>query len=278
MPALQVVDGTRDATASQRAVNFFSTHGSTIAILSKNEDEYVTLPTLAEVHLIIPLYTSILPLVLKTEMLSPNSSFGVIHAAILRLATRCLGHGRMFAYVVPQSDTDVKLGRTVAFGHGGKMKFDVKVQREEPLLRKSVCVHIGAPGNFTAEITLVLSPVTITPRSNEQTTHFSAAIPTVGDALGALDDMCTDFATTLKQISDIGAELAHQGQTGAASANESLHDVDPALLRDLGALRTFGVASARALLGNRMMMDMYRKGRRDGVHIQIKRDAGRRMS
>lgn len=48
--------------------------------------------------------------------LSPNSGFGAIHVAILGLATRCLGRGRMFAYVVPQSDADVKLSQAVAFG------------------------------------------------------------------------------------------------------------------------------------------------------------------
>lgn len=34
-------------------------------------------------------------------------------------------------------------------GHGGKSKFDVKVQREERLLRKSVIAYIGAAGDFT---------------------------------------------------------------------------------------------------------------------------------
>lgn len=55
-------------TDDAQALNFLSTHGSTIAILLKNEDEHVTLPTLAEVHLIIALCTSILPSVPKTEV------------------------------------------------------------------------------------------------------------------------------------------------------------------------------------------------------------------
>ena len=53
-----------------------------------------------------------------------------------------------------------------------------------------------------------------------QTDTRTAIIPTVGDALGALDDLCSDLTTTLKQIADIGAELAHKGQTGTDSANE----------------------------------------------------------
>ena len=38
-------------------------------------------------------------------------------------------------------------------GHGGKSKFDVKVQREERLLRKSVIAYIGAAGDFTGSLT-----------------------------------------------------------------------------------------------------------------------------
>jgi hypothetical protein len=35
-----------------------------------------------------------------------------------------------------------------------------------------------------------------------------ATIPTVGDALEALNNLCDDLADTLKQIADISAELA----------------------------------------------------------------------
>lgn len=35
-----------------------------------------------------------------------------------------------------------------------------------------------------------------------------ATIPTVGDAIEALQDICGDLADTLKQIADITAELA----------------------------------------------------------------------
>ncbi|KAF8970600.1 nucleoporin Nup186/Nup192/Nup205 [Flammula alnicola] len=240
MPALQVVDamlatlGSRHATATQQALNFLSNHGSTIAILLKNEDEYVSLATLEEVHLIIALCNSVLPSVPKTEVLSPNSGFGAIHLAILGLSTRCLGRGKTFAHIVPQTDLDVKLSNVYAFGFGSQSKFDVKVRRKERLLRKSVVSYIGTSGEFTEpEITLVLSPVTITPRNEERMTHFTATVPTVGDALVALDDLCNDFAETLKQISDIGAELANKDHIGLDNAQEILREIDPTLLRDL---------------------------------------------
>ncbi|KAJ3509906.1 hypothetical protein NLJ89_g4967 [Agrocybe chaxingu] len=151
----------------------------------------------------------------KTELLSPNSGFGAIHLAILGLSTRCLARGKTFAQVMPITESDIKLSNAYAFGYGNQTKFDVKVQRQERRLRKSIVSYIGASSEFTEpEITLVLSPVTITPRNEERASHFAATVPTVGDALVALDDICNDLAETLKQISRIGAELANKDQIG----------------------------------------------------------------
>jgi len=79
------------------------------------------------------------------------------------------------------------------------------------------------------------------PRNEERASHFTglshnfsffidcfvlmsvcclATIPTVGDALIALDDLCHDLAETLKQISDICAELANKHQIGLDNSQE----------------------------------------------------------
>jgi nuclear pore complex protein Nup205 len=71
------------------------------------------------------------------------------------------------------------------------------------------------------------------PRNEERASHFTATVPTVGDALIALDDLCHDLAETLKQISDISAELANKHQIGLDNSQELLREIDPALLRDL---------------------------------------------
>ncbi|PPQ71980.1 hypothetical protein CVT26_007136 [Gymnopilus dilepis] len=257
MPALQVVDGmlatlgSRHATAVQQALEFLSSHGATIAILLKNESEHVILPTVEEIHLIVTLCVSVLPSVPKAEVLTPNSGFGAIHHAVLGLSTRCLGRWKSFAQVVPQSDLDVQLSNAYAFalcptnckilknislelGYGTQSKFEVKVQRKERLLRKSLVSYLGAASEFTEpEITLVLSPVTNTARDGERLAHFAITVPTVGDALIALGDLCNELSNTLKQISDIGAELANKDHIGLENAEEVLRDVDPSLLREL---------------------------------------------
>lgn len=48
-----------------------------------------------------------------------------------------------------------------------------------------------------------------------------ATVPTVGDTLVALEDLCTDITETLKQISDIGAELANKDFIGIDNVQEA---------------------------------------------------------
>ena len=48
-----------------------------------------------------------------------------------------------------------------------------------------------------------------------------ATVPTVGDTLVALEDLCSDLAETLKQISDISAELANKDYIGIDHAQEA---------------------------------------------------------
>lgn len=50
-----------------------------------------------------------------------------------------------------------------------------------------------------------------------------ATAPSVGDAIEALNLLCSDLADTLKQIADISAELAAKDHMGV----DSLQDVSP---------------------------------------------------
>ncbi|KAF5375401.1 hypothetical protein D9615_007995 [Tricholomella constricta] len=241
MPTLQLVDGmlatlgSKHSTIINQALDLLTSHSSTIAILLKNDTDYVPLSLLEEIHLIVTLSASVLPSVPKSEMLSTNSGFGAIHAAILGLATRCLGGGRCFGHVVPQTDAEMQWANERAFGYGSHSKFDVRVRQREQLLRKSLSVYIGAASDFTEpEITVVLSPITTQPRHDEQApSHFLTTIPTIGDALEALNALCTDLSHTLQQISDISAELAAREHITVDNINEVVQDIHASLLHDL---------------------------------------------
>lgn len=104
----------------------------------------------------------------------------------------------------------------------------------------------------------MLSPITVTPRNESRLANFTgkqnliyhsptnitlaATIPTVGDALLALEDLCSELNTTLKQIADINAELTNRDHIGLENVQEVLRDFDPSLLR------TFDLDQKRALL------------------------------
>ncbi|KAF8064189.1 nucleoporin Nup186/Nup192/Nup205 [Lyophyllum atratum] len=241
MPTLQLVDGmlatlgNKHSTIVNQALDFLTSHSATIAILLKNDADYVPLALLEEIHLIVTLSASVLPSVPKSEMLSTNSGFGTIHAAILGLATRCLGSGRCFGHIVPQSDAEMQWAKGYAFGYGSQTEFDVRIRERERLLRKSIITYIGAASDFTEpEITLVLSPITTQPRHDEQAlSQFLTTIPTVGDAIEALNTLCTELGQTLKQISDLGAELAAPDHIAVDNIREIVKDVHESLLQDL---------------------------------------------
>ncbi|KAJ7777509.1 nucleoporin Nup186/Nup192/Nup205 [Mycena maculata] len=240
MPALQLVDGmlatlgTKHATVSSQALDFLSSHSATIVILLKNETAQIPLALVEEMHLLMSLCAGVLPHVPKSELLSPHSGFGAIHAAVLALATKSLGSVRWLADVAPQTDAELLDASVLALGYGSDTRFDVSKRQKDRVMRQSVVEYIGTASEFTEPyITPVLSPVTATPRHEERGAHFLATIPTVGDALDALNALSGDLAHTLQQIADLSAELAAKEHVGVENIGEVLPDADPSFLRGL---------------------------------------------
>ncbi|KAF8637106.1 hypothetical protein AX17_003010 [Amanita inopinata Kibby_2008] len=241
MPALQLVDGmlamlgTKHSTVMNQAMEFLTSHSDTIVILLKNEPAYVSQTLLDELHLVIALCANVMPSVPKTEMLSTNTGFGAIHAAVLNLSTRCLAYGRCFGNVVPYTDVEEQDATTPAFGYGTHSKFDLSVAQKEQLVRKGIVEYLGTASDFTEpQINLVLTPVTTSPtRQESRGTTFLARIPTIGDAVEALNDLCNSLAEVLKQISDLSAELATKEHIGVENLLEVVRDVHPTTLQEL---------------------------------------------
>ncbi|KAH7909315.1 nucleoporin Nup186/Nup192/Nup205 [Hygrophoropsis aurantiaca] len=240
MPALQLAVamlatlGSNHATASHQTLDFLSSHRDTIIIMLKNENEEVPLSFIQEVHLLVSLSASVLSLVPKSEMLSVNSGFGGIHGAILSLAARCLGNDQWRQSVKPQSDAEMLQASVLAPGHSSESKFDANVRQQERLLRKAVVEYLGAASEFTEpEITLVLSPIIAIPKHDDRSSRFVATIPTVGDAIEALYDLCDDLAHILKQVSDLAAGLSSRDHIRVDNIHEVVRVSDPSFLQDL---------------------------------------------
>jgi nuclear pore complex protein Nup205 len=60
-----------------------------------------------------------------------------------------------------------------------------------------------------------------------------ATIPTVGDAIEALNSLCDDLGATLKQIADVSAELSSRDHIRVDTIQEVVRMSDPACLQDL---------------------------------------------
>ncbi|KAF7421056.1 hypothetical protein PC9H_011576 [Pleurotus ostreatus] len=247
-PALQVVNGivatlgARHAAVSNQVLDFLNNHSATIVILIKNEVEDVSLAVVQELQLIVTLCGSVLPSVPRADLASAHSGFGAIHAAILGLSTRCLVHGWWAKNIRPHTDTEI-LSASVTAPERNSSVFDVTVRHEEHLLRKSTVSYLGTANGFTEpEISPMLSPVTKTSRGEDRRSTFTATIPTVGDALEALEDICTDLSEILKQIADIAVEIDSREHVGLERLQHILPDVDRSVWPDLD------VAQKRSLM------------------------------
>ncbi|KAI0270638.1 nucleoporin Nup186/Nup192/Nup205 [Gloeopeniophorella convolvens] len=214
MPALQLVDailatlGSSHAFAVNQALEFLSGHRDTVIMILRNDADEISLSVLDEIHLLVYLCSVIYPLAPKSELASGNSGYGGVHTAILSLAARCFGSSQWSQKVRPQTETERLEASSTAPGYGGVTKFDLILQRKEQSLRKALIVYLGTASEFTEpEITLVLSPVTTMPRHEDKASRFIATVPTVGDAIEALTDLCEELTETLKHMAVIHAEL-----------------------------------------------------------------------
>ncbi|KAI0944532.1 hypothetical protein AcW1_002214 [Taiwanofungus camphoratus] len=239
LPALQLVSGmlltlgSRHTTATNHALQFLSSHRDTVILLLKNEVDELSLSVLDEIRLLVSLSASVLQLVSKTELLS-NSGFGGIHAAISSLAARCLGNRHWSEGVKPQTDAELLDAGLPAPGFGRETRFRVSVHQKDQLLRRAIVAYLGTASDFTEpEFTLVLSPAVTTPRQEEQSSRYLATVPTVGDAIEALSNLCDDLANSLKKIVDLSAELMSKDSIRVDNIHEIVNISDPGLLDNL---------------------------------------------
>ncbi|KAJ3730809.1 hypothetical protein C8R42DRAFT_715470 [Lentinula raphanica] len=221
MPSLQIVVamlatlGGKHATASNQALDFISRHSATIVILLKNETGYFSLALLEELDLLVTLCAEVLPLVPRSEMASTHSGFGAINAAILGLSTKCLGSGTWTDAIKPVTDGEVLHASVVAPGFGSHSNIPSSTRR------------LPSSNHIPSIFNLMFSPAYVASRYDERSSHYLATIPTIGDALEVLNLLCQDLAATLKQMSDIFAELS------AKDLIAIVGDLDLGFIKDL---------------------------------------------
>ncbi|KAG6837755.1 hypothetical protein H0H93_001682 [Arthromyces matolae] len=223
-----------------QALQFLTSHSATFTILLKDDSDCVPLAFLEEIHLLVTLSANVLPIVPKSALLSSNSGFGAVHAAILALAARSLGNRTWFASVLPQTDVEAQWVKEPAFGYGSQTKFEVRAWRREQILRKSIIVYLGCASDFTEnEITLVLSPITTAQMRREDQTisQYLATIPTVGDAISAVNSLSIELSRILKQIADFGAEVASRDQIAVDKITDIVPDIHISLLQELDVVQ-----------------------------------------
>ncbi|OBZ74918.1 hypothetical protein A0H81_05368, partial [Grifola frondosa] len=272
MPALQLVSGMlialgpKHTTAGNHALQFLSSHSDTAVLLLKNEVDELSISVMEEISLLVSLCGNVVHLVPKTELLS-HSGFGSLHGAISGLAAKCLGDRHWLDGVKPQTDAELQDASVFAPDYGSETKFRITVHRKSQLLHKAVITYLGTASEFTEEeFTLVLSPVVSTPKKEERSSRFMgespslltlhptddriATVPTVGDAIEALSELCNDLANTLKNIVDLSAELASRDHIRVDNIQEARLLQSPPVTRLLMCTTQIVILSDPSLLEN----------------------------
>ncbi|KAI9057540.1 hypothetical protein FKP32DRAFT_1598103 [Trametes sanguinea] len=239
MPALQLVSGMlitlgpKHTTAASHALQFLSAHRDTAVILLKMEVDELSLSVMEEVRLLVALCSNVVHLVSKQELLS-NSGFGTLHGAISGLAAKCLGDRHWTESVKPQTESELADASVPSLEYGPESKFRINVRIKDEQLKNAVISYLGVASDFTeADFTLVLSPAITTPKHEERPARFIATVPTIGDAIEALDDLCEDLTNALKRIADLSAELASKDHIRVDNIQEIVQISDPNLLENL---------------------------------------------
>ncbi|KAI8972576.1 nucleoporin Nup186/Nup192/Nup205 [Trametes punicea] len=239
MPALQLVSGMlitlgpKHTTAANHALQFLSSHRDTAVILLKMEVDELSLSVMEEIRLLVSLCSNVVHLVPKTELLS-NSGFGTLHGAISSLAARCLGDRHWTESVKPQTESELADASVPSLEYGPESRFRMDVRLKDEQLKNAVVSYLGVASDFTeADFTLVFSPAITTPKHEERPVRFIATVPTIGDAIEALDDLCEDLTNALKRIADLSAELASREHIRVDNIQEIVRISDPSLLENL---------------------------------------------
>ncbi|KAI0759191.1 nucleoporin Nup186/Nup192/Nup205 [Irpex lacteus] len=207
LPSLQAVAGVIAALGSKHLTAANQAH--TFTILLKTETEDLSISVLEEMRLVVSLGSSVLSAVPKTELVS-TSGYGGVHAAIIGLGARTLGKKSWVAAVKPTNEEEA-LQDSIRDPAYGVSKFRVRVLNQLIRLRKAVVSYIGDASNFTEhEFTPIFTPIVGAPRQDDVTSRFMVTVPTVGDAIDALNHIIEDLSQTLKQFLDLSAELASQ--------------------------------------------------------------------
>ncbi|KAI0742693.1 nucleoporin Nup186/Nup192/Nup205 [Daedaleopsis nitida] len=239
MPALQLVSGMlislgpKHTTAANHALQFLSSHRDTAVLLLKNEVDELSLSVMEEIRLLVTLCSSVVHLIPRTELLS-NSGFGTLHGAISSLAAKSLGDPHWTEVVKPQTDAELADAGVQAPEYAPESKFRADVRVKEELLKNAVISYLGTASDFAeADFTLAISPAITMPKHEERPTRFIATVPTISNAIEAVDAFCRDLAQVLLRIVDLSAELANKDHIRVDNIQEIVQISDPTLLENL---------------------------------------------
>ncbi|KAF8584437.1 hypothetical protein K439DRAFT_1411162 [Ramaria rubella] len=208
--------------ASKQALDFILAHRETFLILLRESLVAPSLQQVREMHLLISLCSYAISCVERSDLRSPASGFGGIHAAILSLAAKCLHKGQWQLRVAPANDTEREesIAKASGYGHHHSI-FEAKVEDAVDLLHESIWIYLEAASDSSEEneFAPVFTPVGVFNPQDDAPPHINAPAPTISDSVEALTHVTKSLSRVLSEVADICAKLSSKDSL-------SLEDVD----------------------------------------------------
>ncbi|KAG8742094.1 hypothetical protein FRC10_002030 [Ceratobasidium sp. 414] len=252
VPALEVATsvastiGSDSPNVAKQAISFVLAHRETCLQLFKNQDTYLPLPNVRELHLFVSLCALVAPHVDERD-LDDARSFGQVNAAVLELASRTLSHGGWRMNVVPVTESEQLDSKSQAKGiiDCRITVFDQRARDATDYLKKWVLVYLSAIAERSMGNNTVFRPVlTAVASTAREPAAIVAGRPYLSDAIAALRAGVERLGSLLVELKEVQART---GRLGMDEVDEIVQAAQVSFLSELDIPQRRALASRELL-------------------------------
>ncbi|KAB5590005.1 Nuclear pore complex protein [Ceratobasidium theobromae] len=259
VPALELATsvistiGSDSPNVAKQALNFILTHRETCLMLFTNEEAYLPLASVQELHLFVALCALVAPYV-EWRDLNDARSFGQVHAAVLELAARILSQGGWRMNVIPTTESEQLDAKRPAKGisYSNMTVFDQRARNATNYLQKWVLVYLSAIGERSIGTNEPFHPVlTAVASTAREPAAIATGKPYLADAIAALRSSVNRLSSLLVELKEMPMQT---GKLGIDEVDEIVQAAQVSFLGELDIPQRRALASrelARAAQGYR---------------------------
>ncbi|KAG8681201.1 hypothetical protein FRC08_015790, partial [Ceratobasidium sp. 394] len=252
VPALELATsvvstiGSDSPNVAKQAMSFVLARQETCLSLITNQETYLPLANVRELHLFVSLCALVAPHVDERD-LNNAQSFGQVNAAVLELASRILSQGGWRMNVVPVTESEQLDAKSRAKGiiDCRITVFDQRARDATDYLRKWVLVYLSAITERSIGTNTLFRPVlTAVASTAREPAAIAAGRPYLSDAIAALRAGVKRLGSLLAELKEVQART---GRLGMDEVDEVVQAAQVSFLSELDIPQRRALASRELL-------------------------------